>query len=74
MFSHLCVVICSLDYAAVTVSRRVPSFAVARNCGIGSSSLNTDVNAFDRLHTVRGWNSSYCGFNAECIVTQSHVA
>jgi hypothetical protein len=42
-------------------SRKPPSLAVARNCGIGSRSLNVDVNALDRLHTERGWNSSYCG-------------
>ena len=29
--------------------------------GIGSSSLNAEVNAFDRLHIVRGSNSSCCG-------------
>src|SRR5580658_4556950 len=38
-------------------SRNGPSFAVARNCGIGSSSFNADVNAFERLHIVRGENS-----------------
>ena len=37
------------------------SFAVALNCGIGSSSLNAEVNAFDRLQIVRALNSSYCG-------------
>ena len=30
-------------------SRNSPSFAVALNCGIGSSSLNAEVNAFERL-------------------------
>jgi hypothetical protein len=29
------------------------SFAVALNCGIGSSSLNAEVNALDRLQIVR---------------------
>jgi hypothetical protein len=43
------------------VSRKLPSFAVALNCGIGSSSLKADVNAFDRLHTVRALNSSIDG-------------
>jgi hypothetical protein len=38
----------------LTASRKLPSFAVDRNCGIGSSPLNADVNAFDRLHMVRG--------------------
>src|SRR5260370_27143597 len=52
---------CFGDHAGVVASRKLPSFAVARNCGIGSSSLNADVNAFDRLHMVRGWNSSCCG-------------
>lgn len=42
-------------------SRNSPNFAVALNCGIGSSSLNAEVNAFDRLHIVRGANSSCCG-------------
>jgi hypothetical protein len=37
------------------------SFAVALNCGIGSSSLNAEVNAFDRLQIVLALNSSYCG-------------
>jgi len=27
-------------------------------CGIGSSSLNALVNAFERPHMVRGWNCS----------------
>jgi hypothetical protein len=40
-------------------SRNSPSFAAALNCGIGSSSLNADVNAFERLQMVRGVNSSY---------------
>jgi len=39
-------------------SRNDPSLAVARNYGIASSSLNADVNAFDRLHIVRSENSS----------------
>jgi hypothetical protein len=43
---------CFGDHAGVVASRKLPSFAVARNCGIGSSSLNADVNAFDRLHMV----------------------
>jgi hypothetical protein len=38
-----------------------PGFAVARSCGTGSSSLNADVNAFDRLHMVQDSNSSCCG-------------
>jgi hypothetical protein len=48
-----------------------PGFAVALYWGIGSNSLNALVNAFDRLHMVRGWNSSFTGCNAECIVTRS---
>jgi hypothetical protein len=39
-----------------------PSFAVALNWGMGSSSLNALVNAFERLHIVRGENSSYSGW------------
>jgi hypothetical protein len=31
------------------------------NCGIGSSSLNAEVNDFDRLQIVRDRNSSYFG-------------
>jgi hypothetical protein len=42
-------------------SRNSPSLAVALNCGMGSSSLNADVNGFERLQIVRGWNSSYLG-------------
>ncbi len=33
--------------------RNSPSFAVALNCGTGSSSLKALVNAFDKLHIVR---------------------
>ena len=40
-----------------TDCRKPASFAVALNWGIGSSSLNADVKAFDRLHSVRGSNS-----------------
>ena len=47
--------------AARTDCRKPASFAVARNCGIVSSSLNAEVNAFDRLHMVRDSNSSCCG-------------
>jgi hypothetical protein len=32
----------------------LPSFAVALNCGIGSSALNDEGNAFERLQIVRG--------------------
>ena len=42
-------------------SRKPLSLAVALNCGIGSNSLNADVNALDRLQSVRALNSSYCG-------------
>ena len=40
-----------------TDCRKPASFAVALNWGIGSSSLNADVKAFDRLHNLRGSNS-----------------
>jgi hypothetical protein len=40
-----------------TDCRKPASFAVALNWGIGSSSLNAEVKAFDRLHNVRGSNS-----------------
>src|SRR5579864_1537451 len=49
------------DHPALAASRNRPSFAVARNCGMGSSSLNADVNAFDRLHMVLDSNSSCWG-------------
>src|SRR5258708_4042112 len=42
-------------------ARNGASFAVARKRGTGSSSLKAEVNAFDRLHIVRGRNSSYSG-------------
>lgn len=42
-------------------SKNCPSFAVALNWGIGSSSSNMDVKAFDRLQIVRGRNSSHFG-------------
>src|SRR2546426_11565414 len=45
----------------VASSRSDASFAVALNCGIGSSSLNALVNALERLHVVLGANSSICG-------------
>ena len=41
-------------YESRTDSRNPASFAVALYCGIGSRSLNALVNAFDRLHSVRG--------------------
>ncbi len=40
------------------VSRNSPNFVVALNCGIGSSCLNAEVNAFERLQKVRDRNSS----------------
>ena len=39
--------------------------AVALNCGMGSSSLNAEVNAFERLQIVRGRTSSYFGSKFE---------
>jgi hypothetical protein len=41
--------------------RKAPSFAVALNCGMGSSSLKAEVKAFERLHIVRGAKSSNGG-------------
>ena len=38
-------------------SRNSPSFAVALNCGIGSSSSKVDVKAFERLQIVLGRSS-----------------
>jgi hypothetical protein len=43
------------------VSINSPSFAVALNWGMGSSSLNPDEKAFDRLQIGCGLNSSYFG-------------
>ena len=45
-------------YEEWTACRNPANLAVALYCGIGSSSLNALVNAFERLHMVRGWNSS----------------
>ena len=45
----------------VASSRNEPRLAVALNCGIGSRSLNALVNALDKLHNVRGANSSTVG-------------
>jgi hypothetical protein len=42
-------------------SKNSPSLAVALNCGIGSSSLNAEVKALERLQIVRDRNSSYLG-------------
>jgi hypothetical protein len=50
----------NLDYAG-SWARKPPSLAVALNCGTGSSFLNALVNAFDKLHIVRGENSGYSG-------------
>src|SRR5262249_28034383 len=46
------------SYEVRTDCKKPASFAVTLYCGIGSRSLNALVNAFDRLHIVRGWNSS----------------
>ncbi len=43
------------------ISRNSPSLAVALNWGMGSSSLNAEVNAFERLQMVLDLNSSYFG-------------
>jgi len=48
-------------YEGRTACRNPASFAVASYWGIGSSSLNALVNAFDKLHMDRGWNSSCTG-------------
>jgi cyanate permease len=50
-----------------TAWRNPASFAVALYCGIGSSSLNALVNAFDKLHMVRGWNSSCTGLKVQLV-------
>ncbi len=42
------------SYEGRTDCRKPASFAVALYCGIGSSSLNALVKAFDRLHMGRG--------------------
>ena len=49
------------DYEGRTDCRKPASFAVALYWGIGSSSLNALVKAFERLHMVRAWNSSCTG-------------
>ena len=55
-------VACEVQLEEVDVSsRKGPSFAAALNCGIGSRLLNALVNALDRLHIVRGANSSNGG-------------
>jgi hypothetical protein len=41
-------------YVGRTEFRNPANLAVALYCGIGSNSLNALVNAFDRLHMVRG--------------------
>ncbi len=46
------------SYEGCIDCKKPASFAVALYCGIGSSSLNALVNALDRLHIVRGWNST----------------
>ena len=44
----------TLEQVPDAQSRNFPSFAVACNWGVGSSSVNADVNVFDRLEMVRG--------------------
>jgi len=55
------------------VSRKLSSFAVALNCGIGSSSLKADVNAFDRLHTVRWFELFESWFEVIVVDSASQV-
>lgn len=50
----------NLDYAG-SWARKPPNFAVALNCGIGSSFLNALAKALERLHMVRAENSEYSG-------------
>ena len=45
----------------LSVVKNWPSFAVALNCGMASSSLSAVVKALVRLQMVRGWNSGYWG-------------
>ena len=52
---------CGQLEVAVANSRNDASLAVVLNCGIGSRSLKALVNALDKLHTVRGANSSTFG-------------
>src|SRR5579864_8493920 len=52
---------CMLERFENLASKNSPSFAVALNCGMGSTSLNADVNALERLQIVRDRNSSYFG-------------
>ena len=42
----------------LTVANNSPSLAVVLNCGIGSSSLNAKVKAFERLQKVWGLKTS----------------
>jgi hypothetical protein len=46
---------------SVASPRKGASSAVTLNCGIGSRFLNALVNALDKLHNVRGANSSTRG-------------
>jgi len=41
--------------------QKLASLAVTLNCGMGSSALNAEVNAFETLQIVRGRKSSYFG-------------
>jgi hypothetical protein len=42
-------------------ARNPPSFAIALNCGTGSSFLKALVKAFEKFHIVLAANSGYCG-------------
>ena len=44
---------CSRTTGRTGLPRNSPSLAVALNCGMGSTSLNAEVNAFERLQIVR---------------------
>jgi len=49
------------SYFQGPASRSSTAFAVALNCGMGSSCLKAEVNAFERLQIVLGRKSSYFG-------------
>lgn len=49
------------SYFQGPASRSSTGFAVALNCGMGSSCLKAEVNAFERLQIVLGRQSSYFG-------------
>ncbi len=58
------------SHSGMNAFKNVPSLAVARSCRMASSSLKAEVDGFDRLHIVRGVNSSCWGLKQRSYTTR----